>query len=90
MHNDVNALLHEERNAFHQELIKKGVLGFTVKENKANLASVPSNADTSSVPILLIAEQIMNAVLDESQITPRKPCLDRPWEKSLKLQCVIS
>lgn len=48
---DTRALLAEERVRFHQELIDKGVIGFTAKKNKLNMAAVPSNATWIQRPV---------------------------------------
>lgn len=70
---ETKVLLAEERVHFHQELIDKGVIGFTAKKNKLNLEAVPSNADVDSAPSLEIADRIMRAVLNESQMESRAP-----------------
>lgn len=82
---DTRALLAEERVRFHQELIDKGVIGFTAKKNKLNMAAVPSNADVDSAPSLEIADQIMRMVLDESQMMPHKPLSGQTLGKEFEL-----
>ncbi|WP_198546078.1 NgoMIV family type II restriction endonuclease [Bifidobacterium longum] len=78
-------MLAEERVRFHQELIDKGVIGFTAKKNKLNMAAVPSNADVDSAPSLEIADQIMRMVLDESQMMPHKPLSGQTLGKEFEL-----
>lgn len=60
------AMLAQERKEFHEDLIRRKVMGFTIKKLKGKDTEVASNADISQTASRKIADKILHLVLNKT------------------------
>lgn len=81
------AMLARERKEFHEDLIRRKVVGFTAKKSKDTNISVASNADVSQTASREIASRMLHLVLHETHLTAMAPLsgqtLGKEFEKAV-------